>query len=420
MTLPSFLKVAVLVDLPLTPLSGGHARGWARLAQAAAKTELPLDLTVYFSGKELTEELSPHVTQKHLNAVFSTKNLKFLPYVPDNTDLAPYHPRLAQELQHFDIIHTTDAFFAFARTAEKVSRSHNIPLVTSFHTDTPPYARVFTERTIRKIFGETFITRFLIETLGLPRRQEEKMNRRLRAHLRHCCHGMVTREKDKKLVEDICGPSTTSFMRTPIDRSIFGPHRRDRNDLETRYNIPKDKIICLFVGRLDEGKNIYPLIGACEKLLQEGLPLHLIAAGEGPAAKDLKARLGPHVTLAGFVQPQELGALYASVDILTMPSKVEMRSLVAIEAMISGLPVLLAKEGGVAAHYGYNEALMPVEDGADKWATALRTLIQDQNKRQKMGQAGLAYTNENTPDWEQFLKEDFLAIWQKIYEKAQS
>jgi hypothetical protein len=109
-----FLRVAVLVDLPRSPQSGGHVKCWERLALAAAQAGLPLDLTVYFSGHLPDENLGPHTRFRYLPPVFSTTSLKFLPYVPDHTDLAPYHPRLARELGQYNVIHTTDGFFAAA------------------------------------------------------------------------------------------------------------------------------------------------------------------------------------------------------------------------------------------------------------------------------------------------------------------
>ena len=108
------IRVAALVDLPRSPEAGGHVKCWERLAGAAADGALPLDLTVYFSGRDRTEVLGPGARLAHLPPLFSTAQLKFLPYVPDHTDLAPYHPRLARELGAYDVIHTTDAFFAFA------------------------------------------------------------------------------------------------------------------------------------------------------------------------------------------------------------------------------------------------------------------------------------------------------------------
>ncbi|MEJ0065204.1 MAG: hypothetical protein WDM85_06945 [Caulobacteraceae bacterium] len=89
------IRVAALVDLPRSPEAGGHVKCWERLAEAASGADLPLDLTVYFSGRSRTEVLGPGARLAHLPPLFSTAQLKFLPYVPDHTDLAPYHPRLA-------------------------------------------------------------------------------------------------------------------------------------------------------------------------------------------------------------------------------------------------------------------------------------------------------------------------------------
>src|SRR5581483_7459674 len=92
------LRVAVLVDLLRTPQAGGHVKCWERLACGAAQADLPLDLTVWFSCRAPDEPLGPRTRFRHLPQVFSTANLKFLPYVPDHTDLSPWHPHLAREL----------------------------------------------------------------------------------------------------------------------------------------------------------------------------------------------------------------------------------------------------------------------------------------------------------------------------------
>lgn len=409
------LRVAALIDLPRSPLSGGHVRGWERLARAAAGGDLPLDLTVYFSGPELCEELSPHVRLRHVPPVFSTRRLKFLPYVPDHTDLAPFHPRLARELETFDVIHTTDAFFAFARTAERVARKKGVALTTSFHTDTPGYARVFTRRTIETLFGKNLFSRFLTDTLRLPEKQEAKMLRRLRAHVSHCQHAIATRRVDLELSSGILGGSHVSFMRTPVEREIFGPHRRERAGVEADYAIPAGRVIVVFTGRLDEGKNIYTLIAALESLIREGVPMHLVTAGVGPAEDELKRRLAGHVTVAGFVQPPELGRLYASADILAHPSEVEIRSLVAIEGVTSGLPVLLSQKGGVARHYGSPEAMIEVGPAPEDWAAALRRLALDPALRKTLGTAALAYATSHVPTNLELLAQDFLPVWQKAY-----
>ena len=411
------LRVAALIDLPRSPLSGGHIKGWERLAKAAANSDIPLDLTLYCSGPVLTEELGPFSRIKQLPPIFSTARLKFLPYVPDNTDLAPFHKPLAQELVNYDVIHTTDGFFAYAKTAEKIAKEHNIPLVTSFHTDTPAYARVFTKLTIEKIFGQNFFSRFLIDTLKLPEREERKKIERLKAHLASCKKALYTRAEDYAIASAIIGPDNCSTIRLGVDRTIFGPHRFDRDGIEADYKIPRGSIIFIFVGRLDVGKNIYTLIEAMEKLIAEGQPVHLITAGLGPAEHDLRTRLGKRVTVAGFIDPDELARLYASVDALALCSEVEIRSMAGVEAMTSGLPVLVSQKSGIACLFDNTPAMTVVPGGAEEWANATRDFVSHTNKRVHMRKVALAYGETHVANWSNVLAEDLFAVWRTAYEE---
>src|SRR5215469_11196569 len=218
------IRVAALVDLPRSPEAGGHVKCWERLAESAADGGLPLELTVYFSGRNGVEVLGPGARFAHLPPVFSTAQLKFLPYVPDHTDLAPYHPALARALGGYDVIHTTDAFFAFAKTAESVARRRGIPLTTSFHTDTPSYTRIFTRQTMEARLGAGWPAKKLIDDWQLPERQGRRMDERLVQHLRRCEFVAATRAEDHALAESILGPSQVGHLRLGIDKGVFGPH----------------------------------------------------------------------------------------------------------------------------------------------------------------------------------------------------
>lgn len=408
----SLLRVAALVDLPRSPQSGGHVKCWERLAQAAAHSDLPLDLTVYFSGREAREVLGPKARIRHLRPVFSTSNLKFLPYVPDHTDLAPYHPRLARELPRYDLIHSTDGFFAFARTAERISRRHQIPLVTSFHTDTPSYTEIFTRDTIERLFGKSNpLSKMLIRGWRIPQRKRDGMLRRLTTHVRACQHAVVTRAEDEAFAGSLLGSERVHHLRLGIDRDMFGPHRRRRAEVEAEYGIPSGRLMVLFVGRLDVGKNIYTLIAAMEKLLAEGLPVHLVTAGIGPAESDLKKRLGANVSVPGFVEPGELGRLFASVDVLALTSEVEMRSMVGVEAMASGCPVLVAEKSGVAELFHHTPAMKVVSGGVAPWTEALREIATGPDLLQTMRAEAFAYSEKHLAGWEEVLAEDLFAVW---------
>lgn len=407
------MRVAVLVDLLRSPQAGGHVKCWERLAAGAAQTGLPLDLTVWFSGRALDEALGPHTRFRHLPPVFSTANLKFLPYVPDHTDLSPWHPRLARALAYYDVIHTTDGFFAFARTAARVSRARGTPLINSIHTDTPSYARIFTRDTIEKIFGDGWLGRKMLDDWQWPERQQRAMERRLNTHLRQCRAAIVTRREDQALAEAVLDPARVHHMRRGIDKEMFGPHRRDREGIERDYGIPPGRIIMLFVGRVDIGKNIYTLLEATERLLAQGHPLHLVVAGLGPAVKDVQSRLGRHASTPGFVAPAELARLYASADVLAVPSEVETHSMVGVEAIASGCPTIFAAKSGVAQLFD-TPAMWVVESGVPSWTEALGAFAAQPDKRQAMRDAAATYSRDHLASWRDVLAEDFYPVWQQF------
>jgi glycosyltransferase involved in cell wall biosynthesis len=172
-------------------------------------------------------------------------------------------------------------------------------------------------------------------------------------------------------------------------------------------------ITALFVGRLDVGKNIYTLISAAEKLIAEGVPLHIITAGIGPAEKDLKQRLGNNVSVPGFVPPTELARLYASVDFLALTSEVEIRSMAGVEAMASGCPVLVSEKSGIADLFQRTPAMRVVNAGIENWTDALREFASDPKQRDNMRAAAIDYGEKHLASWHDVLDEDLFSIWKR-------
>ena len=407
-------RIAVLVDLPHTPEAGGHVKWWERLAGAAADAgeALPFDLTVYFSAGKPDETLGPRVRLRHLRPLFSTARLKFLPYTPDQTDLAPYHPGLARELTGYSLIHTTDAYFAFARTAERVSRAYRIPLTTSFHTDTPAYAGLFTRRIIEELFERwPSLRRSLLVDWDAPGRQQARMQRRLDRHLRAVARAFVTRATDRSLAERILGRGRVDRLWIGVDKAVFGPHQRDREGLKRDYAIPEGRAVAVCVGRIDVGKNIPVLIEATGRAIGAGAALHLILAGLGPSTVEAKRRLAGDVSLPGFLPPSEIARLYASVDFCALPSEVEVGSMAAIEAVASGCPTLVSRLSRTAEQLGQTAAISEIASGESAWSEALKELASSSSRRQAMGEAALEYRRRQMATWSDVLNENLVPGW---------
>ncbi len=124
----------------------------------------------------------------------------------------------------------------------------------------------------------------------------------------------------------------------------------------------------LFVGVIDERKNLLTLIEACEILNNKGFKVALIVVGDGPLLRKMKSK--QYVTKINFLgritDRQQILIHYRESDILVVPSIIETFGLVYPEAMSQGLPVIYTKEQGFDGFYpeGYlGYAVNPKDPG---------------------------------------------------------
>ena len=401
-------KVGVLVDLILTPDAGGHVKCWQRFAEAAV--ECPeLDLTVHFNGPEADRiELAPNVRYVLLPPVFSTARI--IRQVPDHTDLAPWHPRLARMLAGYDVIHTTDAFFCYARTATRVGRRHGIPVVSSIHTNTPEYARLTVANILERTFGRGMAYRAANDMLALPGLASAMLERRLTRHLEQVtlALGNYAGVSDPRYE----GRDSGISLRRGLDWALFNPAKRDRARFEARFGLPSGELIAMYAGKLNVGKNVPLLIPVIEKARRGGAAVHLFCAGAGAELSALETALGPTVTCAGPLDQRELACAYASADLFLFPSVIDESGNAAVEALASGLPALLAVGSGVAARMAdcAGVRVLPGKD-PDAWAAAIFELVAEPERLNAMRVAARAYVEARVPSWREVLVEDLLPVW---------
>jgi glycosyltransferase involved in cell wall biosynthesis len=388
------LRVGVLVDLERHPGAGGHVKCWERLSRAALGFDGSLDLTVHFTGAtHAIEPLGANVRYVIEPAVFSTAQIPFLHDAPDHTDLAPWHDRIARALPAYDVVHTTDAYFAYAQTAARVARRAKIPLVNSVHTNTPEYARFYTAR---------FLRRMGLAPLGIDRLVERRFRRRLVRHQRRCAFAFVSRLDELPGAMEATG-GRGALLRRGVEKKIFSPQRRDRAQL----GVEQASLIVMFAGRLDPGKNIRSLV---EAVAATPVNVILVCAGEGPERRFIEERLGPRAILPGHLPPETLASFYASSDVFAFPSEIEEHANVVQEALSSGLPVLVTDSMARAVDSGRTGFVLPGSDPR-AWAEALGTLAADPEKRRSMGMAARDFAERYLPSWEDVLTEDLLPRW---------
>jgi glycosyltransferase involved in cell wall biosynthesis len=413
------LRVSVLVDLLHRPDAGGHVKAWEKLARAAIGVG-GLDLTVHYARLEPgLEALADNVRFRFHRPAFSTARLPFLSHVPDHTDLARHHSALARHLTDAHVLHTTDAYFAYARTAERVARRRKVPLTSSVHTDTPRYTRIFTAVTIERLFGSAHLGRIINERLGVPQRSEARMRRRLLEHQRLCATSLVSRPEDVAPLARILTPERVGLLRRGIDRALFSPMNRDRAWLESTFGVPPRRVVVLFVGRVDRGKNVPTLVAAIEDLLRAGRPLHLFCAGQGAERAAIAARLGPAVSCPGTLSPADLARVYASVDVVAHPSEIEESSNVAREALASGRAFLSTETVARGLFTDGEDGVIVRGGSVAAWSAALASVEQSAALRDRLGAAARRRAEAAFPTWREVLEEDLVSVWRRAHAQAQ-
>jgi glycosyltransferase involved in cell wall biosynthesis len=151
--------------------------------------------------------------------------------------------------------------------------------------------------------------------------------------------------------------------------------RENAGTLRTAHRLPEDYF--LFVGRLDEKKNVSRLLAAYEQYLRLAgeQAWGLVICGSGPLKDRLRQEareLGlAQVIFAGFKQLEELPVYYGLArGLITPSSHDEQWGLVVNEAMASGLPVLVSKACGCAPDLVQEEVNGYTFDPYDKTALA--------------------------------------------------
>jgi glycosyltransferase involved in cell wall biosynthesis len=158
-----------------------------------------------------------------------------------------------------------------------------------------------------------------------------------------------------------------------------------------------DTLRGISVGRLEQNKGFEYLVRAlAEARLRLGESWGWLLVGEGslkPQLTGLVRELGldNHLFLAGAVTDEELHNLYAMSDLFVHPSLFEGSSLVTLEAMSHGLPVVASAVGGIPDKVTDSDTGYLVRPGeVSQLAMRIMQMALSPAQRRAMGERGAA------------------------------
>ena len=235
----------------------------------------------------------------------------------------------------------------------------------------------------------------------------------------------------KKLSKAVWNNSDYVIANSPALQAIckqFSPHQNIKvitNGVDSDVFYPQSNNIVnstndiqlLFVSRLTFQKGIWTLIKACGILNQRGITNYkLTVVGEGHLKDEMfslidEYKIRDKVNFLGWKKLEELPDIYRSADIFILPSVMEGMASVTLQAIASGLPIIVSRVAGNEdiLEEGYNGLNAQYNNPLD-FADAIEQLIKQPELRKKMSRNSIEKSKQFT--WGSIAKK-YLELYEK-------
>ena len=317
------------------------------------------------------DSANSHLDGQHPNRrVMFMDNAIPIPFVhdPNNPDLTyqlgfSLSKSVQRQLNEFDptLIHITVPDCTALHLIE-YARRREIPIMGTYHSNIPEYMDHYPGMGwLKPILGGFFRHQYnFLQALYVPTPFIER-------------HLIDTYQLDRATRLGIWGRGVDVERFHPDHRFAAGSKFRAQLGLE------EDDVVLCWVGRLVPEKRVDIFCDTVRRLDAAGLRYHAIVVGAGPCEEEIKTL--PRTTFCGWMNADQLAVAYASSDVFLFPSSVETFGNVSLEAMASGLPVVV--EGGCSGHLveeGVNGYACQAGN-ADAFYEATAELVRDKTKR---------------------------------------
>jgi len=248
-----------------------------------------------------------------------------------------------------DILHAHE-LFSTATSALAAKPLVRAPVVATAHRSG---ADGDVQRLRRKLFGRTRIAAL--------RRQVDAF----------VC---ISREIEAELAGIGIAPARCHHIPNAVDTEHFKPvPDGGKPELRARLGLP-DQLTAIFTGRLAPEKRVEQLLAIWPAVRAKCPEARLLILGSGPQQPALERMAGAGVSFLGRIA--DVAPYLRAADVFILPSAAEGLSVALLEAMASGLAVLVTDVGGGrdVVRPADNGWLVPPEDPPALQAAVLRLL----------------------------------------------
>jgi glycogen(starch) synthase len=320
-------------------IEGGLARHVRKLTENLARSGTEVHVLTRGGEESPTDELGERVTIHRIREPKRPTDLgEFVTWVERmNADMLAAGVELGDRYR-FDVVHGHDWLVAMA--GDHLARRFGAPLVITIHA---------TEHG----------------------RHQGWVDKHPQSHI-HGVERWITNRADRVIacsyymreqVVDIFGVEEKRVVVIPNGIDPEDLHPQDESELErlrAEFAAPDERLV-LLIGRLVYEKGFQLALEAMPRLVREVPGTRFLVAGSGTHEAELRRQatelgLDDHGTFLGWIGDDVLHSLYRIADVCVVPSIYEPFGLVALEAMASGCPCIVADTGGLREVVPHEEA----------------------------------------------------------------
>jgi len=320
-------------------IEGGLARHVRKLSEGLARNGTEVHVLTRGSEESPPEETEAGVQIHRVREPTRPTDLgEFVAWVERmNADMLAAGVELGDRYE-FDLVHGHDWLVAMA--CDHLARRFDAPLVTTIHaTEHGRHQGWVEDHPQRHIHGvERWITNRSDRVIA-------------------CSYYM------REQIVDIFGVDESKVAVIPngIDPDDLQPtNGQELEQLRAEFAAPGERLV-LLIGRLVYEKGFQLALEAMPRLVEAVPGTRFLVAGSGTHEQELHAQarelgLMEHGTFLGWIGDDVLHSLYRIADVCVVPSIYEPFGLVALEAMASDCPCIVADTGGLREVVPHNEA----------------------------------------------------------------
>lgn len=317
----------------------------------------------------------------------------------------PLFRALRSIIPSIDIVHIHSLYLFHSTVGAVLCRIARVPYVIRPHGSLDPYLR--RRHRARKWLHELVVERHSFRhaaAIQFTTAEELALASQSRAGRRLLTHAVTAVVPNGVVIPD---------------ESVLDTVAADNEDLRRRFPELRGKRIVLFLGRLTFKKGLDILAAAFSSLCRRRDDVHLLIAGPDNERYEARvkdwlrsANVLDRVTFAGMLRGTDKNTAFRIADMFVLPSYSENFGIAVVEAMASGLPVIVSDRVNIWREITEAAAGLVIKCDSAELATAISTLLDNSALRRSMGARGRALVQRSFT-WE-MAAETLIKLYERL------